>query len=357
MVDGGAGCRGEAVAASDVAQLDAFAVKAVDVRADGFPDRPISASTSSAGGPSSQWRKRRPRAWGRGSRGRAARCAAAPRRRHGGRRSAAYGATWPSAPPVAVHDNGNVPGDGAPLHKRSRPSSVRRSASRRRAPPLRAAPAVPIQLRMRPSIIGPTVVLLSPANGAHTARISCSLFAPILSTSAMYLSVCFSQAIVPRLRSSAEILLFLLVAQVVVGVAADVADGDLGLVALLVDDFDEVLAALLGQRGDDDAQGDAVIGGVEAEVALLDGLLDVADRLLIPRLDGDGAGVGGVDRGDVLQGLRRAIVFDGDALDQGGGLARPVRRVPSSRLRDSRAPRMRCSVSAKISSAMCRSPS
>ena len=62
--------------------------------------------------------------------------------------------------------------------------------------------------------------------------------------------------------------------QVVLGVAAHVADGDLLLLGVLAGELGQVLAALLGQRRDRDAQGLAVDDRVEAEAGVADRLLD-----------------------------------------------------------------------------------
>src|SRR5690606_35679745 len=77
-----------------------------------------------------------------------------------------------------------------------------------------------------------------------------------------------------------------------VGVAADVADRDLGVLALGVHDLAQLAAALLGQRGQVEADHDA--GGVrgEPEVGAEDRLLLRADDLLLVRGDGQRARVG-----------------------------------------------------------------
>ena len=63
----------------------------------------------------------------------------------------------------------------------------------------------------------------------------------------------------------------------VLGVAADRADRHLGVLALALGDLDQVAAALLGELREDDADDRAVVGRVDAEVAVADGLLDRAE--------------------------------------------------------------------------------
>ena len=60
----------------------------------------------------------------------------------------------------------------------------------------------------------------------------------------------------------------------------------------LADVLHEVLAPLLGERGDRDADDLAVVQRVEAEVGRLDRLLDLADDALVVRLDDEQAASG-----------------------------------------------------------------
>ena len=70
-----------------------------------------------------------------------------------------------------------------------------------------------------------------------------------------------------------------------VGVAADVAHGDPRVLGVVLALLDEVLAALLGQRRERQADDRAVVARRDAEVGGLDGLLDRLERGLVPRLD------------------------------------------------------------------------
>src|SRR5579859_816056 len=107
--------------------------------------------------------------------------------------------------------------------------------------------------------------------------------------------------------------------QVVHRMAPDVADGDPAILHMALDQLDELAAALLGQRRDDNTDELAVIRGVEPELRFLDGFLDRPDHVLFPGLDLQQAGLRGGDRRHLVQGGRRAIILDHDPLDEGGG--------------------------------------
>src|SRR5919112_917086 len=84
--------------------------------------------------------------------------------------------------------------------------------------------------------------------------------------------------------------------QRVLGVPADVADGDLGLLALVPGHLAELAPALLGQLREHHPDDHAVVGGVEAEVAVPDRLLDRAELVGVVRLDDRHPGLGHRDR-------------------------------------------------------------
>ena len=102
------------------------------------------------------------------------------------------------------------------------------------------------------------------------------------------------------------------------GVAADVTDGDLGLLALLLDLLGQLLAALLGGCGKDQADDLAVIDGVNADVAGLEGLGDGLEHLTVPGSDGQDAGLGHSHSGDLVDGRGAAVVVHGDLVQDGG---------------------------------------
>src|SRR5581483_10876042 len=99
-------------------------------------------------------------------------------------------------------------------------------------------------------------------------------------------------------------------------IAPDVADGDAVLLGQPADDLDEVLAALLGELRYRQPDELAVVRGGEAEVGLLDRLLDRSDRARVEGLDGEHARLGDADGRELLQRRLRAVVVDFDAVEQ-----------------------------------------
>src|SRR5580692_7284028 len=83
-------------------------------------------------------------------------------------------------------------------------------------------------------------------------------------------------------------------------VAADVAHRDSRLLSLAMDHLDEVLAPFLGELRDRDPDHLPVVARVEPQVALLDRLLDGAERGAVVRRDHEHAGFGDADAGDAL---------------------------------------------------------
>ena len=102
------------------------------------------------------------------------------------------------------------------------------------------------------------------------------------------------------------------------GVAAGVADDDLGVLARSLGFLDKLLPALLGEGGDDAADDLAVVGGSQADVGVEDGLFDFLDHAALPRLDGDGLGVRGVDRGDLEKGSGGSVIVHHHIVENGG---------------------------------------
>src|SRR3989441_8409207 len=91
---------------------------------------------------------------------------------------------------------------------------------------------------------------------------------------------------------------------------ARVADGDAPFLGELVDDLDQLLAALLGERGDGDADDVAVVGGREAEVGGEDRLLDRLEEALVPRLHGQQLRLGHRHGADLGERHLAAVRFD-----------------------------------------------
>src|SRR5579864_2548060 len=114
----------------------------------------------------------------------------------------------------------------------------------------------------------------------------------------------------------AHMALLLDAAQVVDLVATDVAHRDARLLGLAMDDLDQVLAALLGELRDRDADQLSVVARVEPEVTLLNRLLDGAERGAVVGLDDQHAGLRDADPGDGLEWRRGPVVVDGEPLQQ-----------------------------------------
>ena len=118
----------------------------------------------------------------------------------------------------------------------------------------------------------------------------------------------------PRRSPTIAVALFLL--ELVGRIAAEVADLDPGLLHPLVDDPDEVLATLLGERRDVEPHDRAVDVGHQPDVALGDRLLDGAQDAAIPGLDDDLVRLRDADPGELVERRGRAVVLDVDALDE-----------------------------------------
>jgi hypothetical protein len=105
---------------------------------------------------------------------------------------------------------------------------------------------------------------------------------------------------------------------VTVGIAADVADRDLGLLGLLVQHLDQIATALLGERGQRHADDGSGGGRVEAQVGLADGLVDGVDGAPIPGGDDQRARVLHRDARALRQRRRVAVVVHHDVFEQAG---------------------------------------
>ena len=115
--------------------------------------------------------------------------------------------------------------------------------------------------------------------------------------------------------------------EVVHDVPADVAHGDPPLLGHVADDLDELLAPLLGQLRDRQADHLAVVRRRQAEVGLLDRPLDRLQRARVERLDGQEARLGRVDRRELLERRLLAVVVDLNAVQQGRRRAARAHRV------------------------------
>ena len=101
-------------------------------------------------------------------------------------------------------------------------------------------------------------------------------------------------------------------------VTPHIADCDLAVLGHTPDDLHEILAPLLGQCRDREADELAVVRGREPQVGLLDGALDPFQRTRVERLNDEQARLWRGDRGEALERRRRAVVVRRDAVEKRG---------------------------------------
>src|SRR5690242_5279120 len=102
------------------------------------------------------------------------------------------------------------------------------------------------------------------------------------------------------------------------GVAADVADGDLGVLALVAHVLGQLAAALFGERRHVEADHRAGGGRRDADVRGHQRLLDHCHQALLERRDDDRARIAQRHRGDLVQRHVRAVVGHLDVVHQRG---------------------------------------
>src|SRR5262245_315215 len=110
--------------------------------------------------------------------------------------------------------------------------------------------------------------------------------------------------------------------ELVVGVAATLANGHPPLFRHLAHGLGELLAALLGQRRNHQANHLAVVHGGDPEIGGHQGFLDGLELPRLPGLDADGPGVGYGDRGHLVERREGPVVVDAEAIEE-------ARRSPS----------------------------
>lgn len=96
-------------------------------------------------------------------------------------------------------------------------------------------------------------------------------------------------------------LLFLL--KVLHSVPADIPNGYLSILTVLAHLFGQVLAALLRQLREGQADYTAIILGIDTQVRDLNRLLHSLQQAAVPWLDHQGSGIRGGDRGHLIQGV------------------------------------------------------
>ena len=85
----------------------------------------------------------------------------------------------------------------------------------------------------------------------------------------------------------------------------------------------QLLTALLRQLGEGQADAAAVILGINAQIGVLDGLLNALQGLAVPGRDDQGPGIGRGDGRDLLDGGGAAVVVHHNAVQHSGvGTAR-----------------------------------
>ena len=107
-------------------------------------------------------------------------------------------------------------------------------------------------------------------------------------------------------------------------VLAGTADAHAALFGHVLDDLHEVAPALLGELGDGQADDASVVRGIDAELGLAQGAVDILHDRGIVRLHREHARLGRGDEGDLFQRHRRAVGMDVhvDVVEEGGtGLA------------------------------------
>src|ERR1700722_13682298 len=119
----------------------------------------------------------------------------------------------------------------------------------------------------------------------------------------------------------AHVAILLDAAEVVDLVPADVAHRDARFLGLAVNHLDQLLAPLLRELRDGDPDHLAVVARVEAEIALLDRLLDGTERAAVVGRDDQHARLGNADPGDALKWRRGSVVVDVQPLQQRRGCA------------------------------------
>ena len=134
--------------------------------------------------------------------------------------------------------------------------------------------------------------------------------------------------------------------QPVVGVAAHLADAVAPLFGVLVHQLRQLLAPLLGQRGNRNADHLAVGGRIQAEVGAADGAFDRGDQRRIERLRDDHRRFGNRQRRHLIERHHRAVGLDVHGVEDRHRRAAGAHARPARAARARSAPSMRFLTSA-----------
>src|SRR5215216_6524423 len=110
-------------------------------------------------------------------------------------------------------------------------------------------------------------------------------------------------------------------------IAPTVAYRDAGFFGTLVDLFDQLLAAILRELRQHEANDLAVVGRIYPQVRFLNGFLDRSEHPAIPRLNEHHPRIRRADVGDAVYGRWRAVVVDLNAIEQCRGSAASAYRL------------------------------
>ena len=118
------------------------------------------------------------------------------------------------------------------------------------------------------------------------------------------------------LRDVSVLLQFL---EAVLRMPTDVSHRHLRILGLVLRDFDELLAALLGELRDEHTDDDSVRRRVHTEIRITDRLLDRRERTLVIRRDDHHAGFRRLERRQLRERCVRSVVVDRDLLEHRRG--------------------------------------
>src|SRR5690606_6242576 len=97
-------------------------------------------------------------------------------------------------------------------------------------------------------------------------------------------------------------------------VAANVADGNLGVFAFSLAALNQFAATLLCERSKVDAHQASIILRIESDVSSNDGALDGLKHILLPGLNAERAGIKYRDVGNLVDRHRRTVIVNLDTI-------------------------------------------